>query len=210
MRKKHIAGEQGIAMVAVLVMSAITLAVMGGLVYMVTTSTKVSGGAKRYSTALEAAQGCIPLAGLVIEAGGDPNVANVNYIQNISPACLTIKRREATTDWENSCDNTNVDIDTANAATYDFSFDIGDFDNINADYYRCYVKIINTVSGNSMAMATPGDGTPRIWGRATGTTGEADEGLGVSMPYIYSIEIASRPLNNPDALKSQVALLYQF
>ena len=139
MNNKHITGKDGIAMVAVMVMSAITLAVMAGLVYMVTTGTSVSGGGKRHSIALEAAQGCIPLTSLMIDKGGDPLVSGVTYIQQITPACLIAKRRDGTDTWPMGCNNSAVKIDPSDTTSYDVSFDIG-----ATDPYRCYVKIVNT------------------------------------------------------------------
>jgi len=203
MRTWNILREEGIALVAVMVMSAITLAVMAGLVYMATASTRVSGASKRHSTALEAAEGCIPLTRRMIDKGGDPGIADVNYTQNISPTCLTAKRRDGTNMWPGTCSaNLSMPIDTTDPNTYDMSFDITDAN--NTDPYRCYVRIINTVLGNSMAMAGG-----KSW-KNTGVVLDESAGLGTPMPYVYSIEIVSRPLNNPDVLKSELALLYQY
>ena len=46
--------NKGIALVMVMILSLISLAIMSGLIYMVTSGTQVSGIEKRYSTALEA------------------------------------------------------------------------------------------------------------------------------------------------------------
>jgi hypothetical protein len=58
--------EKGIALVMVLVLSAIALAIMAGLIYMVTSGTQISGMEKRYKTALEAAKGGTDVAHQVI------------------------------------------------------------------------------------------------------------------------------------------------
>ncbi|HIC97432.1 MAG TPA: hypothetical protein EYP11_03420 [Aquificaceae bacterium] len=49
--------ERGIALVTTLLLGAIALALVGTLLYMITTGTRISGTEKRYSTALEAAKG---------------------------------------------------------------------------------------------------------------------------------------------------------
>src|SRR4030067_537165 len=52
-----IRNEKGIALVMVLVLSAIILIIMAGLIYMLITGTQISGMQKRYKTALEAGIG---------------------------------------------------------------------------------------------------------------------------------------------------------
>ena len=49
--------EKGIALVMVLILSAIALAIMAALVYMLISGTQISGMQKRYRTALEAGVG---------------------------------------------------------------------------------------------------------------------------------------------------------
>ena len=49
--------ERGIALVMVLILSAIALAIMAALIYMITVGTQASGMQKRYRTALEAGKG---------------------------------------------------------------------------------------------------------------------------------------------------------
>ncbi len=65
-KMKIIKNEKGIALVMVLVMSAIALAIMAQLIYFVTQGTKISGMEKRYKTALEASIGGADVAGETI------------------------------------------------------------------------------------------------------------------------------------------------
>ena len=52
---KNLRNEDGIALMMVLVLSAISLAAMAAMMYMMTVRTQMSGIQKRYSTAYEAA-----------------------------------------------------------------------------------------------------------------------------------------------------------
>ena len=52
-----ICNEKGIALVMILILAAISLVIMAGLLYMITSSTQITGMQKRYKTALEAGIG---------------------------------------------------------------------------------------------------------------------------------------------------------
>src|SRR3990170_8844714 len=56
-RIRHLKSEKGIALVVVLVLSAVALTIMTALIYMITSSTRISGIQKSYKTAVEAGQG---------------------------------------------------------------------------------------------------------------------------------------------------------
>jgi hypothetical protein len=62
--------ERGIALAMVLVLSAVTLGIMAGLIYMVTIGTQTSGMQKRYKTAYEANLGGIDIMHEIIEIPG--------------------------------------------------------------------------------------------------------------------------------------------
>src|SRR4030067_1587792 len=66
-----IRNEKGIALVMVLVLSAIILIIMAGLIYMLTTGTQLSGMQKRYKTALEAGIGGADITYQVIALRGE-------------------------------------------------------------------------------------------------------------------------------------------
>src|SRR5512142_135093 len=63
--------ERGIALVVVLVLSAIALALITALIYMITSGTQISGFQKRYKTSLEAARGGSDLAFQLVGLRGD-------------------------------------------------------------------------------------------------------------------------------------------
>ncbi len=76
--------EKGIALVMVLVLSAVVLAIMAGLIYMVTSGTQVSGIQKRYKTAIEAGVGGANITFQVIKLKEDtPGTTSLlNYLTN--------------------------------------------------------------------------------------------------------------------------------
>jgi hypothetical protein len=68
--------ENGIALVMVLILSAIVLAIIAGLIYMITSTTQISGMQKRYKTALEASIGGAEITYEFIALRGDQNSTN--------------------------------------------------------------------------------------------------------------------------------------
>ena len=80
---RRVKNERGMALAMVLVFSVICLAVMAALIYMVTSSTRFSGGQKRYYSALEAAKGGAEIVYQVIgAAAGDDTATIITSIGN--------------------------------------------------------------------------------------------------------------------------------
>ncbi|GFP21965.1 hypothetical protein HKBW3S06_01191 [Candidatus Hakubella thermalkaliphila] len=97
----HHANEKGIALVMTLVISAIVLAVMAGLIYMITVGTQISGIQKRYKTAHEAALGGAEVAYKYIGVRGDPGISGISFLfsPGISDACRNLKLNQSTSNW---------------------------------------------------------------------------------------------------------------
>jgi hypothetical protein len=191
--------NKGIALVMVMILSLISLAIMSGLIYMVTSGTQVSGIGKRYSTALEAGKSGRDVVYQVLSARGDPfSVAEaaVFSFSITNPGCLSQKLDFATATW-GGCDST-IDIITEppNANTYDMILQLG-----NNPAYTVYTKIVDTVVGNSgkdegllktgVVISNPGEVTV------------------VSIPYLYTIEIVAENAANPME-RSRLSVLYQY
>lgn len=70
--------EKGVALITTLVLGLIALVIVGGLIYMLTSGTQISGKEKKYSTALESAKGASEyiiekiLSGNLTCNGGNP------------------------------------------------------------------------------------------------------------------------------------------
>jgi hypothetical protein len=184
--------DKGLAMLMVMVLSAIALVVISGLIYMTTSGTSISGMQKRYKTALEAGEGGIDVSYQLIDARGNPNITGLGLVINASSACLTDKLTKATSNWTAGCDSSRT-IDITNATTYDTRFDIGS--------YRVYSKIADTVDGNSGGV----EGLVKT-GVVVSNPGEVPV---KSVPYLYTLEVDVR--NQADtAEKARISALYQY
>jgi hypothetical protein len=189
--------EKGIALVMVLILSAIALAVMAALVYMLTSGTQISGMQKRYRTALEAGVGGADVTFQLITARGDPGIPLNNFIITASPVCLNDKLNSSTSDWDHTC-SSSLAIDPNDPATYDMSFELG---TPGFPTYKIHSKIVDTVEGNS-------GGDYGLTKTAVVATGQG-EITPVSIPYLYTIEIDSQNVANPTE-RAKYSILYQF
>ncbi|MBI5408370.1 MAG: hypothetical protein HZA14_03285 [Nitrospirae bacterium] len=193
--------NKGIALVMVLVLSLISLSIMSGLIYMVTSGTQVSGIEKRYSTALEAGKSAKDIAYQVFASRGDPfsteEAAWFNFNMIASPVCLTDKLNKATDNWDTACDD-SLAIIPGTYSTYDMSFDLGSDPNPT---YTVYTKIVDTVEGNSAAD----EGLIKT-GVVLSNSGEVPV---MHVPYLYTVEIEAENFNNP-AERARLSVLYQY
>lgn len=193
--------DRGIALVTVLVLSAIALIIMAGLIYIVTVGTQVSGIHKRYKTALEAAAGGADVTFQVIAARGnnpfDPTITALLSFERFNLDCLLDKMRNATFNWPNcagfSSKATSLVIDPLDSQSYDLRFDLGS--------YRVYAKIVDTVEGNS-----GGDEGLIKGGVVESNPGEVAV---MPIPYLYTIEILSQRIDNP-AERAKLSVLYEY
>lgn len=193
---KRFLGERGIALAMILVLSGIALAIMAGLVYMLTASSQVSGIQKRYRTALEAGNGGIDVMFKFIQVRGDamalPALQAVSL--PISAAgCLTAKLDYSTTTWPAGCDK-SISIDPNNPNTYDMYFELG-----TTNTYKVYSKIVSTVEGNS-------GGDAGLLKTGTVNTGEIPV---LSKPYLYAIEVEAQSKSNTQE-RGKYSILYQY
>jgi len=199
---RTISNEKGIALVMVLILSAIALAIMAALVYMLTASTQVSGIQKRYKTALEAGKGGVDVTFRLISARGNPNIPGLSSF-NITASdvgaghtdCLTQKLNSPTSVWPVECSST-VSINPNDQSTYDMSFDLG-----ITNTYRVYSKIVDTVNGNS------GGDFGLIKSGVTGAN--SGEITVMSVPYLYSIEVDAENRDNPQE-RAKYSVLYEY
>lgn len=195
--------EKGIALVIVLILSAIGLATMAGLIYMVTSGTQISGIQKRYNTALEAGLGGVDVAYQVIGARGNPNIPSIsfNFSSAFTTQCMADKLNTTTSaanwaDCTNYTQASSLIIDPTDPDTYDVTFDIG-----AAPVYTAYAKIVDTVEGNS-----GGDESLLKSGVVNSNSGEITV---MSIPYLYTIEVDAQNAANP-AERAKLSVLYQY
>lgn len=160
---RPIKSEEGIALAINLILAAVMLVVMVGLIYLITSGTKVSGMQKRYRTAQEAAMGGADITTMYIgwrgaKTGGvfvgdltitptinDPTGCAGTNIAGTGFAGWAAKLNTPSSSWSAGC-NSQTAINPNDANTYDLKFTLG-----GSPYpvYTVYTKIVNTIEGNT-------------------------------------------------------------
>jgi hypothetical protein len=171
------------------------------LIYLITSTTQISGMQKRYRTALEAGLGGADVTYQLITMRGNPNIPNIGFSQTISNDCLIDKLNKNTLSWTNCGSGntaTSLSIDPSNTSSYDFSFDLG-----ASPYptYRGYSKIVDTIEGNS-------GGDEGLIGKGVVVSGSG-EIVVMSIPYLYSIEVLTQGQTNPSE-RAKLSILYEY
>jgi hypothetical protein len=199
--------EKGLALVMVLVLSVIALAVMAGLIYVVTTGIQTSGLQKRYKTALEAGKGGADVAYGIIGARSKVAIPSlpITYSQDL---CLNAKLSLGTSaaNWA-PCASinkaTSMTIDPADPATYDMRFDLGPdplIDPTGIYRYRVFAKIVDTVEGNT----SPDSG----WIQG-GVVWSKSEVYPMPRPYYYTLEVDVEKQDQSTPERAKLSILYQ-
>ncbi|MHC4434099.1 MAG: pilus assembly PilX N-terminal domain-containing protein [Planctomycetota bacterium] len=209
-RCRNGAGDRGAALVLVLILTAIGLAFSVTLLYMVTTGTQMTGGQKRYDTALQAGKAGIDVIRQVIDARGNPGIpfppAMGFSLPSLNVAgfdCLDEKLNNAShlptgvVNWNGSCDPA-ININPAVVTSYDMTFNLGVAPN---PIYNVYAKIVDTVDGNSGANT----GLVKT-GVVVTNSGEIPV---QSLPYLYTIEVLAQNSVNPNE-RARLSMLHQF
>jgi hypothetical protein len=207
--------EKGIALVMILVLAAIALAIMTGLIFLITSGTQVSGVQKRYKTAIEAGLGGADITYQFIARRGEATGQNalLSALSTLNPviysaSCtgtniagqsftgLAAKLNTPSTSWSGSCNGLVASINPSLTSTYDMKFDLG-----TSPTYRVYAKIVDTVEGNS-----GGDEGLLKGGVVLSNTGEVNV---LSIPYLYTIELDAENPSNPYE-RAKFSIIYQY
>jgi hypothetical protein len=206
---KNLKDNKGTTLLVVLVLSAVALVVAAGLIYMVTESTKLSGGGKRYKTALDVGRACANVTIQYIESR--PTISSVYAPAHVNFAIVDIDRLVDTsngklyatnTDWDGSDQDISiVDDDTD---TYDITCGFA------GSPFTSYVKITGTRRGNSGLAGN------RLHGGGTTDAKWSGGGAGsipvTSYPWLYAIEVLSiNPASAPNKQqRARLSVLYQY
>jgi hypothetical protein len=219
--------ERGIVLVVVLVLSAVALALITALIYMVTAGTQISGFQKRYKTSLEAGKGGTDIFYMLVDRRGDSldtgnfktelQNANLNpYILNsLSSTCsgtslggtpytdpLQAKLLTPTSLWSSGC-NRSISIDPGDPATYDMKLELGE-----TNKYNYYAKIVDTIEGNTGPGALGGSSTSGLLNSGVVSSG-AGEIQVMQKPYLYAMEVVATNSTNTSE-RSKFSILYQY
>lgn len=228
---QHGKSEKGIALVMVLVMSAIMLMLMTALIYMITVGTQSSGLLKRYKTALEAGYASTDIMTQVIavreeskdnttfQSRFDALKSNLSafgmnaYVPTVLSGCtgttkdgvvytgMAAKVMTSTASGWQTGCNSSLDLVPADESTYDLKFNMG-----TSPRFTVYAKIINTIEGNTSGDSSDSGG--RTGRRGAGVVSSGTGELPV-MPLssVYTIEVAAEGTSN-ERVKLQI--LYQY
>jgi len=206
MEMRYLKNEHGMALVMALVLAVVTLTFSAALIFMVTQGTKMSGLEKRYATALDAAKGGIEIITETIDLGGDTGNPSIT-INNES--CLDEKLYKKAPLWNYSTDNA-TELSTGpcgnHAQVTEAKFedpeklpDITYFIGSGEQTYKLYLKITDTVEGNSQPIRGGGGGGGIGRGSKVEVSAVVGGGSNASssitpmhMPYLYKINVLSR------------------
>ncbi|MBI1811032.1 MAG: hypothetical protein HY035_08845 [Nitrospirae bacterium] len=196
--------EKGIALVMVLVLSAIALAMVSALLFMVIHGTRLSGYHRFFRTAEEAGLGGAEIAAAFIESRGVPTANLTAMVSTQGSACLAQKMSTtrggvwpASAGWTSCVAANDVSMDpTTNP---DLQFDLSNF--------RVYTKIVDTVEGNTAS------GGLVTGGGSLGGSGVVSASSGITspprIPYLYRVEIQAEATANPRE-RSRYSGLYAY
>ncbi|MHB8845271.1 MAG: hypothetical protein ACYC7L_11070 [Nitrospirota bacterium] len=205
------------ALVVVLVVTAVALALLTTLIYMITTGTQISGMQKRYKTALEAGYGAADITFQMIALRGDvlayqASLGAAGIPATLSPALLTsctsslggtnytqlaAKLMTATSSWSAGCGDASMTINPLIPSSYDMKYEIG-----TGTKYNVYAKIVDATEGNSAG------GGEALFNKGV-VSANSGEVTTMSMPYLYTIEVDAESAAN-SAERAKLTILYQY
>jgi hypothetical protein len=219
---KGMKSEKGIVLVVVLVLSAVVLAVMTALIYMITSGTQISGLQRRYKTSLEAARGGSEIFYQVIGTRGGMTGANMTVLSQ--PTCsgtslytgmtytgLQAKLMTSSSQWV-GC-NSSLTINLSDAVPYDMMLVLGGTTAGTAPQYTFYGKIVGSIEGNSASLAGGGATGGGLYEGSVITGLGAASGSGsipvVSKPYLYAIEADTENSANASE-RAKFSIIYMY
>lgn len=217
---KYLREESGMALVMALILAVVTLTFSAALIFMVTQGTRMSGLERRYATALDAAKGGVAVITETIDRGGEISDSGITPEK---PECLGEKLYKKTTLWDaDNCDLADrhamrTDYDKGKDTDYmrkypDIKFYVKASD-LEGEY-AVYMKIIETIEGNSQPIraSSGGGGGASIHGRGKIEVSAVVGGNGsnsssaivpMHMPFLYTVEVLSEKRNKDDDLNAQ-------
>jgi hypothetical protein len=179
--RKPLGSERGVALVMVLVLSAVSLIVMTTVLYVILVGTQMSGSEKRYRTAHEAALGGIDILRPIIQAQAaiiPPGVSityqGTQFTDKIAAASLA----------GFATNKIDVEINPLVPDTYDLYIDLG------SPVYRVYAKMTQKQQGNT----NKGYKQVRV---KTGVV-PAEPGMGEIHFTYYTFNILAQKAANPN------------
>ncbi len=221
----HRRAERGVALLVVLVLSAVALALITALLYMISVGTQTSGMHKTYRTALEAGVAGADLMYEIVEqrddasintllsnwqAGGLINSMNTSLAScsgtayasgsGVSVTGAAAKNMTTRDTWTNC----GVYSLATGSASYDYTFVLG-----TSPQYTVYAKITDVREGNTGSSVGGGGANRHILIQNPVVGGGSGEIATPSIPYLYEMEIDAENNVKPEE-HAKLSILYQY
>lgn len=220
---KLLAENKGIALVTSLMLTLISMTIVMYLLYMITSSIKISGANKRYRTALEASFGSTDMiikeviptifTKTIAESLINPSDAigslsypsYLNFTMN-SNACIMDKLTKPSSAWGAGCSNSSdPKVNT------DFKMELK---STSTDTYTVYTKIVDSACPDKrpypVGKCTGSDLSGyELLDSGMGTTGGLSGVTPKAAPAMYRIEVVGERTYNPIE-KSKLSVVYAY
>lgn len=198
--------QKGIALIVALILSLVSLILIGMALYISTQGTKLSGRLKSYATALAAANGAYEITTSIlprIKEDQSFDLSNIDSLKSNKEKCLNIKLNNLTPNWTSVSGWSNNHCPSLNNATSSNIDDIRDYSDLKyklGDYY-VYIKVTSSSLGNTQQQTK----------KKFNVGGVVKHGLSgktpPTMPHLYRIEILSEK-NSSDEV--HITALYAY
>ena len=182
--------QKGIALIVALILSLVSLMLVGMALYVVTQGTRLSGRLRIYASSLSAAKGAYEITTNILSSIKDNqsyDLNNINSLEDSKEKCLYIKLNYLTQDWTSAPGWSNNNCYSLNNATssniddiekfYDLKYKLGSYD--------VYIKITSSSLGNTQPQSI----SLSVGG--VSSFGGSNSRRSPSMPHLYRIEILS-------------------
>ncbi|MDD2852799.1 MAG: hypothetical protein PHY09_12990 [Desulfuromonadaceae bacterium] len=218
---KLLHNQKGIALVTSLMLTLISLTIVMFLMYMITSSVKLSGANKSYKTSLEASYGGVDLIvkdvmpqlfsnlaspADAITAGNFGTAFNFQASSDASAAaCLQKKLTSSSPAWEAQCSSSASPIVAPDMTVT--------LNSTSSNPYTVYTKIVDTVCSDKrpypVGNCTGSDLSGVYLDGGSGVAGGSSDVAVQPKPAIYRIEVTAEKSNNPQE-KSNLSVLYAY
>jgi hypothetical protein len=227
---KLLNNNKGIALITSLMFTMLSLVISMSLLYMVTSSIKVSGAMKRYKTVMDATYGGTEiitkdLLTKALSYGSGSNGTFAQYVAgqmgDLNPtlsSCFQERLEKSKKNWSVACSNV-----TGNPkSSPDVSFSLAPATGIP---YTVYTKIVDTSEWRFISFSSPASGgTPVLLNKAIpgnsdraggslydtkgGTVTQKQPGI-PHYPFMYRIEIQGERQQSPNE-KANISVQYAY
>jgi type II secretory pathway component PulK len=200
--------NKGMALLTVLMMTAIMLTMIVGILTLVSDNSQRSASQKTYQNVIEASYGGADIAAQDVIPRLFTNISTsvikADYsllgMQFGSSACLRQKMKKPVSGWTACTNSSNVNPKINSDLTFNLSGQSGS----SNTSFKVYAKIVDTAPG--VDYPEQPSGGPLLGGGVVESSGPSTLYL---QHYVYRIEVAGEGSINP-AEKSNLSVLYEY